>query len=201
MSDRLRRWLTMCYGSRRSQSSAVFMPIPRASCRLHGGALLAYAVGGALFQLAVAARSRGSLTGPVGGDTGVYVWNTWLFRHELLAHGRFPLYTQEILSLTPPVDLSLHNYTLFTDLLAFPLIPCFGVTATFNVIYLGLSILTAWSMFVLARSVVGRTGEAWLAGLLFGFSPVLIARATAHFSLAAAAPLPIFLLMPPPRGT
>ena len=60
-------------------------------------------------------------------------------------------------------------------------------------IYLGLSILTAWSMFVLARSVVGRTGEAWLAGLLFGFSPVLIARATAHFSLAAAAPLPIFL--------
>ena len=123
------------------------------------------------------------------------MWNIWVFRHELIAHGRFPLFTQEILSLSPPVDLSLHNYTLFADLLAFPLIPLFGVIATFNVIYLALSILTAWSMFVLARSVVGRTGEAWLAGLLFGFSPILIARGTAHFSLAAAAPLPIFLLL------
>ena len=184
----------MCYGSRRSRSSAIDLQIPRASCRLHGGALLAYAAVALFFNWPLPLDLGGSLTGPVGGDTGVYVWNTWLFRHEVLAHGRFPLYTQEILSLTPPVDLSLHNYTLFTDLLAFPLIPLLGVTATFNVIYLGLSILTAWSMFVLARSVVGRTGEAWLAGLMFGFSPVLIARATAHFSLAAAAPLPIFLL-------
>jgi hypothetical protein len=171
------------------------MQISRASYRLHGGALLSYGVIALFFNWPLPLDLGGSLTGPVGGDTGVYLWNTWLFRHELLAHGRFPLFTQEILSLTPPVDLSLHNYTLFADLLAFPLIPFLGVTATFNVIYLGISILTAWSMFVLARSVVGRTGEAWLAGLLFGFSPVLIARGTAHFSLASAAPLPIFLFL------
>ena len=49
-------------------------------------------------------------------------------------------------------------------------------------------------MFLLARRVVGATPEAWLAGLLFGFSPVLVARSTAHFSLVAAAPLPVFVL-------
>ena len=70
-----------------------------------------------------------------------------------------------------------------------------GVTVTFNVIYLALVVLTAWAMFLLAHSIVGRTGEAWLAGLLFGFSPSIVARSEAHFSLVAAAPLPIFTLL------
>ena len=134
------------------------------------------------------------LPGAITGDTGVYVWNLWLFRHEVVAHGRFPLFTSEVLSLTPPIDLSLHNYTLFPDLLAFPLIPILGVTATFNVLFLALMVLTAWAMFLLARSVVRRDAEAWLAGLLFAFSPVLIARGTEHFSLASAVPLPLFVL-------
>ena len=111
-----------------------------------------------------------------------------------VVHGRFPLFTREILALSPPIDLSLHNYTLFANVLAFPLIPLLGVPAAFNVIYLGLVVLTAWAMFVLARTVIGRDGEAWLAGLLFGLSPTLVARSTGHFSLVAAAPLPLFLL-------
>ena len=36
--------------------------------------------------------------------------------------------------------------------------------------------------------------ESWLAGALFTASPMLIARGTAHFSLVAAAPLPLFCL-------
>ena len=134
------------------------------------------------------------LTGSIAGDTGVYVWNLWVFHHEATAHHRFPLFTSEVLTLSPPVDLSLHNYTLFADLLAFPLIPWVGVTASFNLVYLALVTATAGAMYLLARSVVGRAPEAWLAGLLFGFCPVLMARATAHFSLAAAAPLPLFVL-------
>src|SRR6186997_2735278 len=71
------------------------------------------------------------LTGDPGGDTGVYVWNQWVFHHELTsAHN--PLSTDTILSLTPRVDLSQHNYTAFLDLLALPLIPALGVIASFN---------------------------------------------------------------------
>lgn len=161
----------------------------------HARALGLYGLVALAFNWPLPLDLSGSLTGVIGGDTGVYVWNQWLFRHEVVVHGRFPLFTREVLGLSPPVDLSLHNYTLFADLLAFPLIPVLGVAATFNVIYLALAVLTAWSMFVLARSVVQRTPEAWLAGALFGFSPVLIARGGEHFSLAAAAPLPIFLLL------
>ena len=163
--------------------------------RRHGAAIAGYIATALAFNWPLPLHLGTRLTGPITGDTGVYVWNVWLFRHEIVAHGRFPLFTMEILSLTPPVDLSLHNYTLFANLLAFPLIPLFGVTATFNVVYLALVVLTAWAMFLLARTIVGRTGEAWLAGLLFGFSPAIVARSEAHFSLVAAAPLPIFTLL------
>ena len=61
-------------------------------------------------------------------------------------------------------------------------------------VFLATAALTAWTMYLLARRVVGPSPEAWLAGLLFGFSPVLVARSAEHFSLAAAAPLPVFVL-------
>jgi hypothetical protein len=163
--------------------------------RAHVCAIAGYVVVALVFNWPLPVRLGTHFTGSVGGDTGVYVWNQWLFRHEVVAHGRLPLFTGEIFALSPPVDLSLHNYTLFADLLAFPLIPVFGVTVTFNVIYLGLVVMSGWTMFLLARAVIGRAGEAWLAGLLFAYSPFFAARSTAHFSLVAAAPLPVFLLL------
>lgn len=136
-----------------------------------------------------------SLTGPPGGDTGVYIWNQWVFQHEALEHGTNPLRTDKILSLTDRVDLSQHNYTVFLNLLALPLMPWLGVVATFNLVWLAAMVLTALSTYLLARRTTpaGRA-EAWLAGLAFAWSAALVARTTGHFSLVCAAPLPIFLL-------
>ena len=132
-------------------------------------------------------------TGPLGSDTGVYVWNLWAFRHELLDLGHLPFSTSEILAPTGRHDLSLHNYTVFADLVALPLQPFLGLIGTFNIIYIVNIVLAAVGMFVLARGVTGRTAESWLAGLLFSGSPFLIARGNVHFSLTAAAALPLFL--------
>ena len=60
-------------------------------------------------------------TGDPGGDTGVYVWNQWVF-HQELTTGHNPLATEKILALTSRVDLTQHNYTAFLNLLALPLI-------------------------------------------------------------------------------
>ena len=135
------------------------------------------------------------LTGPPGGDTGVYVWNQWVFRHELIDQRSLPLFTREIFSLSPPANLSLHNYTIFQDLIALPLLPFFSVVTTFNIVYLLMIVLTAYAMFRLAWHVTGRPIESWLAGALFAWSPWLVTRGIGHFSLVAAAPLPIFALL------
>lgn len=135
-----------------------------------------------------------ALLGDPGGDTGVYIWNQWVFQHEAVARQN-PLTTDQILSLIERVDLSQHNYTAFLNLLALPLLPWFGSVATFNIVLLLTSVLTALTTYALVRRVTHATRfEAWLAGAAFAWSPVLVARSTGHLSLAAAAPLAAFLL-------
>ncbi|MCC7126584.1 MAG: hypothetical protein IT178_17170 [Acidobacteria bacterium] len=133
------------------------------------------------------------LTGNPGGDTGVYVWNQWVFQHEMQATGN-PFSTGRILSLASPVDLTQHNYTAALNLLAYPLIPIVGVVAAFNLVLLIVNVLTALATYALARLAFPATRlEAFIAGVAFAWSPILVARAGAHMSLVAAAPLAAFV--------
>jgi hypothetical protein len=161
----------------------------------HLAAVLGYVLVAVAFSWPLVPNIATHLTGDPGGDTGVYVWNQWVFEDGALVERRNPLTTERILSLTTrPVDLTQHNYTLFLNLLALPFIGWLGPVVTFNLVYLAMVVLTAWMTFVLARRVTdGAIAEAWLAGLAFAWAPVLMARSTGHFSLVAAAPLAAFL--------
>lgn len=133
------------------------------------------------------------LTGDPGGDTGVYVWNQWVFQHET-ATGSNPLSTQQILSLSQRVDLSQHNYTAFLNLLALPLIPFFGVIVSFNTVLIAVTALTGLCGYALARLAFPTNRlEAFAGGLAFAWAPAVVARTTGHFSLVAAAPLAGFM--------
>jgi hypothetical protein len=163
--------------------------------RLHLAAALAYLCLAGLLTWPLPLHLGTHLTGPPSGDTGSYVWNLWVFRHEL-EQGRLPFYTSSILTFgnQAPIDLSLHNYTTFANLLAAPLLPTLGIIATFNLIYILNVAVSGYGMFALSREKGVRFVESWLAGMLFAACPFLIARGTAHFSLVAAAPLPLFAL-------
>jgi hypothetical protein len=161
----------------------------------HAVALAAYVVVAIVFSWPLPLSMGTHLTGVPGGDTGVYIWNQWVFRHEIIEEGRLPYFTDRIFALTETTNLSLHNYTTFQNLLALPLIGLFGVVMSFNLVYLLMVVLTAYATFLLARHVTGLDAESWLAGALFAWSPLLVTRGTEHFSLVAAAPLAIFLLV------
>jgi len=161
----------------------------------HAAVLAAYVVVAIAFSWPLPLNMGTHLTGVPGGDTGVYVWNQWVFRHEVLQEGHLPYFTDRIFALSEPTNLSLHNYTAFQNLLALPLIGILGVVTTFNVIYLLMTVLTAYATFLLARHVTSQAAESWLAGALFAWSPLLVTRGTEHFSLVAAAPLAVFLLV------
>lgn len=159
-------------------------------------AILGYIATAVVFAWPLPAYLATHLTGAPDGDTGVYVWNQWVFRHELLEKGSTPYSTNMIFSLSRGADLSLHNYTTFANLLALPLIGPLGMIRTFNIIYLTMSVLSAYGMFLLARaSTNGAAGPSWLAGVLFAWSPTMVTRGMGHFSLVAAAAIPIFLLL------
>jgi hypothetical protein len=133
--------------------------------------------------------------GPPASDLGVYVWNLWVFRHEVVVHHAFPFFTGEILSLTQPVPLTLQNYTTFSNLLAFGLLPLAGIVTTFNLLTLANSVLAGYAMFLFALRRTQDAAAASIAGILFGFSPFMTARSAEHLSLTQVAPLPIFGLL------
>jgi hypothetical protein len=166
----------------------------RSDCLSRIGVVLGYVCLAIAFSWPLPLHLGSALTGDPGGDTGVYVWNQWVFQHEL-GERHNPMRTGQILSLTDRVDLSQHNYTVFLDVLALPLIPLVGIVAAFNIVFLTMTVLTALCTYALARRVTSAERlEAWLAGAAFAWSPALVARSTGHFSLVAAAPLAAFML-------
>lgn len=137
-------------------------------------------------------RMTTHLTGTPSGDTGVYVWNLWVFGRELLHHGHLPFSTDYVFAESVGADLSLHNYTPLAGLIASPLLGVVGIVGSFNIVLLLAMVTSAIGAFALARQVGLSTFSAWIAGALFIAAPVFTARETAHFSLLAAAPLPLF---------
>jgi hypothetical protein len=133
------------------------------------------------------------LLGSPGGDTGVYVWNLWIFRHELLQHGHLPFSTEHVFAYSGGADFSLHNYTPIAGLLGLPLIGMIGVVGAFNIVLIASIASSGLAMFILARKLGVPPPAAWLGGAVFMAAPAFTARETVHLSLVMAAPLPLFL--------
>jgi hypothetical protein len=169
--------------------------MPKSRWREPAYAFLAFAILAMVQTWPLPVNLATHLTGSPTGDSGVYVWNIWVFSHEIFSTGTTPLSTLEILPLSGPTDLSLHNYTVAADLMAMPLLPWLGVIRAFNIVYLANATLAGFGLFLLARRLTGRALESFMAGVMFAWSPFLVTRGLGHFSLAAAAPLPFFMLM------
>ena len=139
------------------------------------------------------AQLRTHLLGDPHGDLGVYIWNIWIFRHELFLHAKLPFSTDHIFAYTGGADFSMHNYAPLAGLAGVPLIGTFGVVGAFNLLLIVFTALSGVCMFVLARSLGLGSVAAWAAGALFMTTPAVVAREGAHFSLVLAFALPLFL--------
>src|SRR5215208_4270544 len=90
-------------------------------------ATLGYAILTCLLTWPLPLRLQTHLLGSPGGDTGVYVWNLWIFRHELLRHGHLPFSTEHVFAFSGGADFSLHNYAPIGSLIGMPFIAGLGV--------------------------------------------------------------------------
>jgi hypothetical protein len=164
---------------------------PRSTLAVAAG--VGYAILAAVLTWPLPLYLRTHLLGSPGGDTGVYVWNLWIFRHELLRHAHMPFSTGHVFAFSGGADFSLHNYTPVAGLLGMPFIDGLGVVGAFNLVLLLFVCSSGLATFLLARRLGLGPTAAWIAGAVFMASPVLTGRQTVHLSLVAAAPLPLFL--------
>jgi hypothetical protein len=128
------------------------------------------------------------------GDPWHSLWILWFVNHSLLELGRLPFST-DMLFYPRGMDLMYFSLIALPLLLALTLVPVVGLITTYNVLVL-LSLAGAgYGAFLLVHYLTRDRGAAFIAGLVFAFSPYHMAHALEHlFLLMGAVWLPLYVL-------
>lgn len=134
----------------------------------------------------------GAALGHPGNDIWNHLWGFWWVRDALLHHGELPLQTELI---NHPRGGALYFIDMANALVALPLQEVLGLVAAYNLVVMGELAFAAFGAFLLARHLTRSGQGAWLAGVIYGFSPHLLAQLYNGISETLNAGwLPLFLL-------
>jgi hypothetical protein len=126
-------------------------------------------------------------------DPALFIWYLGWIPHEL-AQGHNPLFT-DYLSYPPGVNLMWNTSMILPALVLWPVTAIFGPVVAYNGLVTAGIALSAWFAFLAARRFIDRPQLCVLAGLLYGFSPALVAQALGHPHVEVALFPPIALLL------
>ena len=120
-------------------------------------------------------------------------WGNWWVRHAL-GDGLNPYFTDHLIY---PIGFDLISFA-FSPVLALLWIPLswiFPALVAYNLLFLLTIVLACLAMDQLVRYLTGNGWAALVAGLAFGFAPVLAAERASHLNLAALFWLPWAVLL------
>lgn len=134
-----------------------------------------------------------SVAGSGTEDIGIIVWFLrWL--PFALGHGENPLFTTYLNA--PDGVNSMWNASMpVAGLAMWPFTSSFGPIFSYNLLVTLAVALSAWCAFLAARRYVESPLAAALAGLLYGFSPYMIAQSQGHLHVTLAFVPPLMLLV------
>jgi hypothetical protein len=126
-------------------------------------------------------------------DPQLFIWYLGWIPHQI-SHGLNPLFTDH-LSYPQGVNLMWNTSMIFPAVVLWPVTSLFGPVVAYNLLITGGIALSAWCGFLAARRFVDGDLPCFLAGLLYGFSPGLIAQALGHPHVVVALFPPLALLL------
>jgi hypothetical protein len=126
------------------------------------------------------------------GDNFQHAWFLWHFARALL-HGHNPFYTHLIFYPTR-ANLAWSTTDPLAGFLALPLTVFAGPVIAYNVSLILQLALAAFCARLLCLRISRNEIAAFIGGMVFGFSPYLMAQALQHLSLVTAFPIPLFAI-------
>jgi len=168
--------------------------VPQSSGRLarHLGVLAFFLMLTVAMTWPVTAHVNERLAG-YPADNSQFVWTLWSFRQEVLA-GTSPLHTDRIYY-PEGISLALHTLVPAKSVPALGLLPFLPPVTTYNVLILASLTLCGYGAWLLVRDHTGDDWAALVGGVVFAFSPVLMAHTSAgHLNFASAEGIPFFVL-------
>jgi hypothetical protein len=126
-------------------------------------------------------------------DPRLFIWYLGWIPHEL-SQGHNPLFT-DYLSYPHGVNLMWNTSMVFPALVLWPITATLGPVVAYNVLITAGIVLSAWLAFLAARRVIDQPLWCFVAGLIYGFSPALMAQALGHPHASVALFPPIALML------
>src|SRR5438132_3474082 len=127
-----------------------------------------------------------------GPDPPVFIWYLrWL--PFALSHGLNPLFTNSI-DFPDGINLMWQTSVPLAGLLLAPVTLTLGAVFAYNVLMTASVALAAWCAFLAFRRHVAHPWAAALGGLLFGFSPYLLAQSLGHPHVGVVFICPLMLI-------
>ena len=154
--------------------------------------LLFYVICSLIFTYPLICRLTTHVPGALGNDTAVAIWSLWWGKKALLS-GQSPFFTDLILY-PYGVSLIFHGMVLSKALLAAPLHIALPPWAVYNAAVILAFPVAGCGMYLLARHLTASTPAAWIAGLIYGFSPYMIARSFGHLNYLSSEWIPFYIL-------
>ena len=130
--------------------------------------------------------------GPGGGDGALLMWFLQWTPYAL-EHGANPLFTTHI-NVPDGVNVMWNTSLLLPGLLLAPITTTFGPVLTFNLLLALALALSAWCAAIAFRRYVRSPVAALLGGLVYGFSPYMVAQSLGHLQLTLVFLVPLLLL-------
>jgi hypothetical protein len=128
-----------------------------------------------------------------GFDCYQNVWNMWWLKTALLDLHTNPSHTT-YLHHPSGITLLLQTFNPFNGLISLPLQAVFSLRTVYNLIVLFSFVASGLGMYYLARYLVGSRPAAFVAGVVYTFSPYHFAHGLGHLQLIAMEWLPVYIL-------
>jgi hypothetical protein len=127
-----------------------------------------------------------------GGDAFFYLWDLWWFKKALLSCSN-PYFTTYLFY---PSGLSLAYSTItpFNGIISVPLQLFLDVVAVYNILWMCTFIVAGYGTYLLVLYLTENHHAAFIAGLIYAFSPYHFAHALGHLSLITIGWIPFFIL-------
>lgn len=113
---------------------------------------------------------------------------------QALRHGNDPLLTN-VIQAPGGVNLMWNPSLILPGILLTPLTLTAGPYAAYDVLVIAAPVLSAWAAFAALRRLVTSPAAAWVGGLVYGFSPAVLAESLGHLQTAMAWYPPVVLLL------
>ncbi len=133
---------------------------------------------------------------PAGNEDPLFsVWYFWFFKHTLIDLQLNPFSQSNLMFYPAGFTVSTGYDNLFAVIISLPLQIIFkNLFIVYNIIIIFNFVFSSYTAYLLTKYLTNYKKISFIAGIIFAFSPYMLARGLVHINLLTTGAIPLFIL-------